>query len=138
MNTYNVNDTEFINSEIYKKFINENPKIGYLKIRAYAANQAVPISGLNVVVSKEIDNNRIIFFEGATNESGIIEQISLPAPKVNSDNLGMPDRISYDIITTYNPDKSKRIYKVNIYENVYVIQTINIVPELMVSDFNGN
>ena len=138
MNTYNVNDSKFINSDMYKKFISDNPGRGYLKIRAYSASQAVPVSGLEVVVSKVIDNNKVIFFEGVTNESGVIEQISLPTPKLDGDNLGIPNGISYDITTTYIPDNTTRIYKVNMYENVYVIQTINIVPEMMVGDFNGN
>ena len=54
MDTYNINDSEFVNSDMYKNFINENPGRGYLKIRAYSASQAVPISGLQVVVSKNI------------------------------------------------------------------------------------
>ena len=61
--TYNVNDKDFLNSELYRSFINQNPGIGFLKIRAYAASQAVPISGLSVVVSKDIGGNKVIFFE---------------------------------------------------------------------------
>ena len=52
MNTYNINDINFINSNLYQKYLKENPVKGYLKIRAYAANEAVPISGLNVTISK--------------------------------------------------------------------------------------
>ena len=123
---------------MYKNFINENPGRGYLKIRAYSASQAVPISGLQVVVSKNINNARVIFFEGATNESGVIEQISLPAPSLSNDNSIVPNTVSYDISTTYLPNNTKGLYKVNVYDGVYVIQTISIVPELMVGDFNGN
>ena len=52
--TYNVNDKDFLNSEVYKSFINSNSGVGFLKIRAYAASGAVPISGLSIVVSKDI------------------------------------------------------------------------------------
>ena len=55
MNTFNINDQNFTNSEIYKNYLQKNPSIGYLKIRAFAANQAIPISNLNVKVSKNID-----------------------------------------------------------------------------------
>ena len=61
MNTYNINDINFINSNLYKQYINENPKVGFLKIRAYTAGQAVPITGLKVTVSKIIDNNNISY-----------------------------------------------------------------------------
>ena len=138
MNTYYAIDDDFINTEIYQDFIRKNPAKGNLRIRAYAANQAIPISGVNIVISTLVnDNTRIIFFEGATNESGVIEKISLPAPRLNGDNLIAPEKTEYEIEATYNPDNVKAIYKVNIYEDVCVQQNINIVPELKVGGFNG-
>lgn len=125
---YNVNDKDFVNSEFYKSFINLNPGVGYLKIRAYAASQAVPISGMNVVVSKNIDGDKVVFFEGITNESGVIEKISLPVPKMGSDNLLVPVITTYDINTNY--DGEDRVYKVNIYDGIYVVQNINVTPNI--------
>jgi len=130
MNTYNINDTNFINSNLYKQYIKKNPKVGFLKIRAYAANEAVPISGLNVIVSKEIDGNNVIFFEGVTDNSGVIEGITLPTETLNSDDLLAPNGTEYTINTLYSPDNIKNTYKINIYENVYVVQTIRIVPKM--------
>ena len=129
MNTYNVSDQSFKNSKLYQDFINQNPSSGYLKIRAYAASQALPISNLNIVVSKIIDNNNVIFFEGTTNESGVIERIVLPAPKLNSNNLDAPSSTIYDITATYAPDNISNVYRVNMYENIYVVQTISVVPD---------
>ena len=40
MNNYNINNTNFINSNLYKQYIKENSKVGFLKIRAYAASEA--------------------------------------------------------------------------------------------------
>ena len=133
MNTYNFNDDSFKNTSLYQNFIAANPSIGYLKVRASAASQALPISGLKIVVSKTIDNNRVIFFEGTTNSSGVIEKITLPAPKQNADDLVAPSSTTYDIYATYEPDNLNDIYQVNIYENIYVLQRINIVPTLNVS-----
>ena len=132
MNTYNYNDENFKNTDSYRQFTFANPSLGYLKIRAYAASGALPISNLNIVVSKVIDNNNVIFFEGKTNSSGIIERIPLPAPKLDPNNLDAPSSTTYDIRATYPQDNFNEIYKVNIYENIYVIQTINVVPTLNV------
>ena len=129
MNTYNIDDENFINSSIYQNFIKENPSRGNLRIRAFAASQAIPISGLNIVVSKVIDNNNVVFFEGKTDESGLIEKISLPAPKIVTDNLDVPDKTTYEIQATYVPDNVVSIFKVNMYENICVVQNINIVPD---------
>lgn len=125
--TYNISDKDFVNSELYKSFINENPGLGFLKIRAYAASQAVPISGMNVTVSKNIGGNKVIFFSGVTNESGVIERIQLPVPRL-SDNMVAPIITVYDIDTIYDDDI--RIYKVNVYDNIYVVQNINITPDI--------
>ena len=132
MNTYNINDINFINSNLYKNFINKNQKVGFLKIRAYTASEAVPIIGLIVVVSKTIDNNKIIFYEGKTNESGVIEKITLPAPTLNLDDLNTPNGTTYDISATYDGIESN--YLVNIYEGVYVVQTINVIPKMNRTD----
>lgn len=125
---YNIDDKEFINSELYKSFINANPGVGFLKIRAFAASQAVPISGMNVVVSKDIGGNKVIFFEGVTNDSGVIERISLPVPRMGGDNMISPIITTYDIDTNY--EGVSRLYKVNVYDNIYVVQNINVSPNI--------
>ena len=63
MNTFNIYDQNFINSEVYQQFLKDNPSNGYLRIRAFAANQAIPISGMNITISKIIDNNNVIFLK---------------------------------------------------------------------------
>lgn len=136
MNNVSINDSEFKSTDEYANFMSSNPAIGFLKIRAYAANQAVPISNLNVVVSKKIGNNNVVFFEGVTDESGTIEKISLPTQRLNLDNMDVPKSTSYDIVTTYNSDNVTNIYKVNIYENIFVIQNINVVPNMSFEERN--
>ena len=130
MNTYNIKNINFINSNLYKQYIKDNPKVGFLKIRAYDASEAIPISGLSVTVSKVINGNNIIFFEGITDKSGIIEEIALPTPTLKSDDLIAPNGVEYTINTLYKKDNIEGTYKVNIYENVYVVQTVRIVPKM--------
>ena len=128
MNIINFNDPNFINTESYKNFINKNKGNGTLNIRAYAASMAVPISGLNVIVSKVLDNQKVIFFEGATDNSGIINQIILPTPLLDNNNQEVPLSQDYDIIASYN--NQKLVFKVLIYSNIQVNQNINIVPQI--------
>ena len=128
MNTYNVNDSNFINSKIYKDYLNDNPSSGGLRIRAYAASGAIPISGVKIVISKLIDNNMVIFYDGITDSSGLIEKVILPAPKLDISNLGVPNKATYDVKATYNG--IDRLFKVNIYENICVVQNINITPDM--------
>ena len=130
MNTVNFNDPNFITTSTYKDFVSENTSNGYLNIRAYAASSAIPIKDLNVVVSKNLSNSRVVFYSGVTDESGIIEKISLPTPIVSTDDEEIPSSQSYDIEATY--ENQKLTYKVVMYSNISVIQNINVVPTLRV------
>ena len=138
MNTYYITDEDFLNTDEFKEFMISNPERGNLRIRAYAANEAIPIKGVKVVVFTMINpSTRVIFFEGETDESGVIEKLSLPAPKLDDDNMLVPNKTEYEIDANYVPDNISTIYKVDIYEDVCVEQKINIVPELKVGGFNG-
>lgn len=130
MNNYNINNEEFINSNIYKDFIKNNPVYGYLSIRAYAANQAIPIPNLKIIISTYIGNYETVFFEGYTNQSGIIEKISLPVPRLNSNNLDAPNKITYKISSMSDSGNVNKTYFVNMYENISVIQNISIVSDM--------
>ena len=128
MNIYNINDKNYINSNSYKEFMKNNMATGNLRVRAYMASEAIPVSGLKVVVSTVIDDNDVIFYEGYTDESGLTPKISLPVPKLSSDNLAIPEKTVYEIHTTYIPSNLNGVYKVNMYENICVVQNINIIP----------
>ena len=126
MNNVNITDSNFISTIVYKKFMIENTGRGILNIRASFANQALPITNLKVVVSKEIENYNVIFYEGVTNISGLIEKISLPTPPKENDYLIAPKNTTYKITTLYN--NREYTYVVNMYDGICVVQNINIVP----------
>lgn len=129
MNTYSFNDKSFVDSSVFQEFMRSHPARGFLKIRAYAASGAVPVSGLKIYVSTKIGDSDFIFFEGSTNESGIVDYISLPAYKLDDNNLDVPNKTVYNIKAIDN-ENDTLIYQVNIYENVYVIQNISLVPDM--------
>ena len=126
MNNVNITDSNFISTIVYKNFMIENTGRGILNIRASFANQALPITNLKVVVSKEIENYNVIFYEGVTNISGLIEKISLPTPPTENDDLIAPKNTTYKITTLYN--NREYTYVVNMYDEICVVQNINIVP----------
>ena len=126
MNNVNITDSNFISTIVYKNFMIENTGRGILNIRASFANQALPITNLKVVVSKEIENYNLIFYEGVTNISGLIEKISLPTPPKENDDLIAPKNTTYKITTLYN--NREYTYVVNMYDGICVVQNINIVP----------
>lgn len=134
MNTVNFDDPSFITTNAYKDFANQNSSYGYLNIRAYAANQALPIKGLNVIVSKILNNKKVVFFSGITDESGVIEKITLPTPTVSNNDEAVPSSQDYDIEATY--ENQKLLYKVVMYANISVNQNINVVPNMKLDGSN--
>lgn len=139
MDIYNFDDEKYINTKSYNNFIKENPEITYLDVRTSAASEAIPISGVRIVVSKIIDNNKIVFYDGLTDSSGAINNIKLPAPKLIIDDLEVPKGIIYDLEAIYEKDNIDRFYKILMYPNVHVLQNINIVPNMMVfGDYYGS
>ena len=130
MNTYNVNDVNFRSSELFRSFMEKYPALGYLRIRAYSANEAIPLVGLKVIVSIKYEGNTIIFFEGQTNESGVIESIRLPAPDINPDNLDIPHYLTYDLEVEKEEMNIDKFYKANIYDGIQTVQNINATPQV--------
>ena len=131
MNTYSINDEQFKKTSLYQDFINENPTYGFLRIRAYSASEAIPIPGVQITISTIYKNNKIIYYEGKTNESGLIERISLPTPRLMVDNLDEPKKILYEIKMSYEKENMNQSYEVNMYEGVCTVQNINITPSKM-------
>ncbi len=138
MNTYNINDKELNSLLEYQEFVKENEGVGSLRIRAYGASEAVPIEGMNIEVSTIIgDDIKLIFFEGVTDSSGMIEKLRLPAPVLGADNLIAPKWTVYNIKATYDGEEEN--FKVNLYDGICVQQIINIVPNTLVRGFKyGN
>ena len=93
---------------------------------------------MKVIVSTNYNNNIIIFFEGETDSSGVIERISLPTPSLNMDNLDTPNKRTYQIKSSYDKNSFDRTFNIDMYEGVSVIQNINVVPDLMVGGFFGS
>lgn len=120
-----MNINEFMKTNEYVEFIKKNPGVGNLKIRAYAASEALPVSGLNIVISSIISDTKVIFFIGKTDASGMISDIKLPAPSL-IDNLEIPNTIKYDIEASIGNKKSN--FSVNMYDGICVVQNINFIP----------
>ena len=123
-----MNLDNFMKTTEYEEFIKSNSGSGNLKIRAYAASEALPVKGLRIVVSTEINKQKVIFFEGVTDASGMINTISLPTPKLNINNLEIPGTIKYEIDAFFDNQSNKKIYFVNMYDGICVVQNINYSP----------
>ena len=119
-----VSDERLKSYKPYNDFLNENKGIGYLKIRAFTASEAVPIVNLNITVTKEIGEYDVIFFEGVIDSSGMINDIALPACDRSISNLEVPSCAVYNV--SAKKDKfNENFYNVKVYNGIKTLTTIN-------------
>ena len=115
-----------LDKNLYNSFLLANPTTSSLNIRTSSANLAIPVSGVRITVSKEIEGNMVIFYTGITDSSGVINDISLPTPSISSNDLEIPLGTDYDIEASFESFKKK--YNVIMYPNICSTLNINIIP----------
>ena len=114
--------------ENYPEFALENTKTGILKVQVSGANQAFPLSDVEVEIWKEINGDKVVFFKGTTDNSGIIDNIILPAKPSKKDVEEASDIIytSYILTITYPKNNVTKSYEIGIFDDLKVIQPIRI------------
>lgn len=117
---------EYFNSEKHADYLKNNHGSGLLRIQVYTANQAFPLEDVEVKVYKEIDGKRVVFFNGVTDSSGIIDNINLPTKEVKKEVESASDIMSTDYIIEAKYPKTgvAQDYIVSIYDDLKVIQPI--------------
>lgn len=127
--TIKSSDTELLKNDFeYQSFIANNPSKAFVKVRASSINEALPIKDLEVYISKKIGTNTIVFFEGKTDESGMINGITLPAPAKVKTNEDIPEFTKYDLNATYLKSNFKKTYPISVCCGITIVQHINIIP----------
>lgn len=124
----------------YQKFINENTDTGGLKIQAFTAYNAIPIPDTEIMISKDIGNNRVVFFRGFTDSSGIIDNILLPAPKSVVGSIEAPLYTTYNLTAIHVGYESIKQYSIGMFGGIKVIQYVKMTPEVILEgvEQNGN
>lgn len=114
----------------YEQFLAQNPKTGFLKIQAFTANQAIPLSDVAVIISKKFGDETKIFYEVKTDQNGIADGIILPAP--DKDLSEQPSDITpfavYDVYATHPKYEQQSDLQTQIFDGVKSIQPFNMVP----------
>ena len=132
---------EFAKTEEYKKFIKENSAIGQLKVMAFTAYQAVPIENAEIIITKDIENNKVIFFRGYTDSSGIIDHIDLPAPPsgYNINDFNINNYTLYNLTAIAKNYNTIKQYTIAMFGGLKIIQYVKMIPQVDIGGkVNGN
>lgn len=127
----NINFDEFKKTPEYQDFAKENPDLGTLKVQAFTAYNALPVANTEIMISKEIEEYRVIFFRGQTNSSGIIDNIQLPAPKSSLSSTEPPLYTVYDLTAIHTGYESIKQYSIGMFGDIKVIQYVKMIPEVI-------
>ena len=131
---------EFKNTDLYDDFIKENSSLGSLKVEVFTAYGAIPVANTAILVSKDIEEYKVVFFRGVTDSSGMISNIKLPAPPMVSSSEKMPIYTIYDMTAVNEGYEALKTFSIGMFGGVNVIQYVKLQPEiyLEMGDVNGN
>lgn len=124
---------DFKKLDEYKKFANENPDIGYLKVEAFTAYGAIPVPNTQILITKDIGDYKVIFFQGYTDSSGMISNIELPAPValLTSTTEAIPEYTIYDLTAIHEGYEALKRYSIGMFGGVSIIQYVKMTPEVV-------
>lgn len=129
----------FKNTDLYQDFIKSNPDVGKLKVQVFTAYDAIPVSDTEIIITKDIEEYRVVFYQGKTDSSGIIDNILLPAPTEEKSNEVAPKYTLYDLTAIHVGYEVLKRYSVGIFGNIKVIQYVKMIPDIQIGDnTNGN
>lgn len=132
-----INYEEFKKMAEYEKFINENSDFGLLKVQVFTAYNAIPIPNTEIIISKTFGDLKVVFFRGVTDSSGIIDNISLPAPISSSaSSLEAPNYTIYDLTAINVGYESIKQYAIGMFGGIKVIQYVKMTPEIILEGDN--
>ncbi len=135
-----INFDEFKRTPEYQDFQLANPDIGTLKVQAFTAYNALPVEGTDIMISKDIEEYRVVFFRGQTDSSGIIDNIQLPAPQSSIGSIEPPLYTVYDLTAIHTGFESIKQYSIGMFGGIKVIQYVKMIPEIILEgvEQNGN
>lgn len=119
-----------IRANEYLSFMKENPKTGALKIQTNTAQQTIPVTNALIEVSKNFNGIRRVFYSLRTDNSGIVDDILLPAPdkSLSQQPSNKKPFSNYDIHVEHPGFNSKDYSGVLIFDGIKSIQQIDLIP----------
>ncbi|MPN00199.1 hypothetical protein SDC9_147393 [bioreactor metagenome] len=116
--------------ESYDDFKNEQTDDGSMTVKVYVANQAMPLKGARVVISKALKNYDEILFDGYTDHNGMIENVVLPASSrelLEEENKHKPCAM-YRVTVTH-PDHVKSVHdNISLFDSMQLVHHVNMIP----------
>ena len=116
----------------YEEFLAANPKRGMRRVQAFAGNRSVPVENVRVAVSKQFTDGLHEFYVVYTNQSGIADDMILPAPdrQLSQQPGDCCPYADYQVTTSKNGFQTMVYMDVPVYDGIKSIQPARMIPEM--------
>ena len=113
-----------------KLFYKYNEKYNNLRVVGYTNEVYKYMEKAEIIITKEIGGNNVLFFRGYTDSSGIIDNITLPAPTsgYDADNFQTSSTTSYKLTAIKDNYDCVKQYIINMIGDVKVLQYVKMIP----------
>ena len=121
------------NETLLEEFLSEHNGRGTLKIQVAAAKGTIPIENATVLIERLYNGGSITIFDKETNESGIVDDLVLPAlPAIFSQNESTAENSGTEYFVSINHPSYIPIYrmKIKIYDAVNTILPVALQPKV--------
>jgi len=111
----------------YDQFLRRSTGEGTLKIQTSRAQGALPTAGVRISVITRFSDARVLFFDGVTDEDGLITNILLPAPPAAASLSAETARRGalYQVFANH-PDFEPEVYEAEIFDGVTAILPVSL------------
>lgn len=108
------------------EFERENPKSGILRVETFLGGRALPVDGVNIVITHRIGDDDVVYYNVNTNEVGIVDGLTLPAPDAStSQSPNEPNPFAtYDLYATRDSYLPIGPIEIQIFDGIKTIQPL--------------
>lgn len=115
--------------DTYRQFQRVNTESGFLRIQAFAGQQAIPIRNAEVLVSHTFADGMRRYASGRTDESGVLDGLVLPAPlaALSESPSGQMPFALYDIRVSHPGYRTEFYRNVPVFAGIKAIQPVRFM-----------
>lgn len=129
----NFDENPYIIQPLPDDYRNQYPETGYIRVKVSSSNQALPVKGAGITISKNIDSQNYVIHQETSDRSGLTRNLPLPAPDDQSSMTpggnGTPRFAVYDMLVQRDGYVPVIYRSIPVFSGVVTVQPVQMVPQ---------
>lgn len=126
-------DIPYVNTPLPQEYLDQFSETGYIRVKLASSNQAMPVKGASIIISKAFDSQNHILHRETSDQSGLTPNLPLPAPSTASSTTpngdGTARFASYDMLVTRDGYVPVIYRSIPVFSGVVTVQPVQMVPQ---------